>query len=134
MNQILAKITEGSGKEEDIDTLKDLGQAVQNASMCGLGQTAPNPVLSTLRHYHDEYIAHIKEKRCPAKVCKALIEFSIDDEACTGCGMCKKNCPQEAILGDKKEPHSIIGEKCIKCGICFDLCKFSAVIKTSEGI
>jgi len=134
MHQILTRIAEGLGKEEDIATLEDLGRAVQTASMCGLGQTAPNPMLSTLRHYHDEYIAHIKEKRCPAKVCKALIEFSIIDEECTGCEICKKNCPQEAIVGEKKEPHSINTKDCIQCGICFELCKFGAIIKTSGGI
>ncbi len=102
--------------------------------MCGLGQTASNPVLSTLRYFRDEYLAHIKEKRCPAGVCKALITYGIDDEKCIGCGLCKKNCPQEAIEGKTKVPHSIVHDKCIKCGICYDECKFNAVIKKSGWI
>jgi NADH-quinone oxidoreductase subunit F len=133
MYEVLKRITEGKGTEEDLDNLAELGSVIKDASMCGLGQTAPNPVLSTLRHFKKEYYAHIREKRCPALVCKDLIKFGIDPENCTGCGLCKKNCPQEAISGEKKEPHEIDGALCIKCGVCFDLCKFDAVIRTSGG-
>ncbi|MBW1971267.1 MAG: NADH-quinone oxidoreductase subunit NuoF [Deltaproteobacteria bacterium] len=127
MYEILTDITEGRGKEGDIELLEELGWVVANASLCGLGQTAPNPVLSTIRYFRDEYEAHIKEKRCPAKVCKALIRYEIDQEKCTGCGRCRINCPVEAISGEKKKPHIIDQEKCIKCGICHEVCKFDAV-------
>jgi NADH:ubiquinone oxidoreductase subunit F (NADH-binding)/Pyruvate/2-oxoacid:ferredoxin oxidoreductase delta subunit len=128
MYEILTDIVEGEGEEEDIELLVALGNTIKDTSLCGLGQTAANPVLSTLRYFKDEYVAHIRDKRCPAGVCKALILYEIDEEACTGCLLCKKNCPQEAILGERKEPHKIIQDKCIKCGVCFDLCKFDAVI------
>jgi len=130
MNEILTNITEGRGKIEDLALLEQLGKVIKDASLCGLGQTAPNPVLSTLRYFRDEYIAHIEEKRCPALVCKALIQYMIDNEKCTGCGICKKNCPEKAIEGEIKEPHSIVQDKCAKCGICYDLCEFNAVLKT----
>jgi len=100
---------------------------VKDASLCGLGQTAPNPVLSTLRYFRDEYVAHIEDKKCPAGVCRALIEYTILEDACTGCGLCRRKCPQEAISGEKKKLHVIDQEKCIKCGVCFDVCKFDAV-------
>ena len=108
-------------------TLEEMCQVIKDASMCGLGQTLPNPILSTLRFFKDEYIAHIKDKKCPSKVCKPLITFDIDKEACTGCTLCAKKCPQDAITGEKKAPHSIVQEKCVKCGMCFDVCKFNAV-------
>ena len=130
MNEILSNITGGTGTMEDIALLEELGGVVKDASLCGLGQTAPNPVLSTIRYFRDEYIAHIEEKRCPARVCKALIRYVIDEEKCTGCGICKKSCPQEAIEGERKGPHSIAQDTCVKCGICYDVCKFDAVLKT----
>ena len=130
MNEILSNIAEGRGNMEDIALLEELGGVVRDASLCGLGQTAPNPVLSTIRYFRDEYIAHIVEKRCPAGVCKALIRYMIDEEQCTGCGVCKKSCPQGAIEGEPKEPHIIAQDTCVKCGICYELCKFDAVLKT----
>ena len=133
MNEVLTNITEGRGKIEDLALLEELGKVIKDASLCGLGQTAPNPVLSTLRYFRDEYFAHIEEKKCPALVCKALIQYMIDNEKCTGCGICKKNCPEKAIEGELKEPHSIVQYKCAKCGICYDLCEFNAVLKTGVG-
>lgn len=130
MNEILTNITEGRGNIEDLALLEELGKVIKDASLCGLGQTAPNPVLSTLRYFRDEYIAHIEEKRCPALVCKVFIQYMIDNEQCTGCGICKKNCPENAIEGELKKPHSIVQDKCARCGICYDLCKFDAVLKT----
>jgi len=131
MYEILTDIIEGQGKEEDLELLKELGKVVRMTSMCGLGQTSANPVLSTLKYFQDEYIEHIKEKKCRAGVCKALIRYKIDPEKCTGCALCKKSCPQETITGKSKQPHSIIQEKCIKCGICYDSCKFKAIVKTT---
>jgi len=130
MNEILTNITEGRGKIEDLALLEELGKVIKDASLCGLGQTAPNPVLSTLRYFRDEYIAHIEEKRCPALVCKVFIQYMIDNEKCTACGICKKNCPENAIEGELKKPHSIVQDKCAKCGICYELCEFNAVLKT----
>ena len=127
MRLILERITEGNGKEEDLKTIEWMGQAIIDGSLCGLGGTAPNPVLSTLRYFRDEYEAHIKEKRCPAGVCKALITYTIDPELCTGCMVCAKICPVEAATGEKKEVHTIDQDKCIKCGACFESCKFDAV-------
>jgi len=127
MSQILEDITEGRGEEGDIELLEELGEVMKDASLCGLGQTAPNPVLSTIKYFRDEYEAHIKEKRCPAGVCKALITYEIDPDKCTGCGACKRNCPVECISGEKKEPHTIDQSKCIKCGTCKDVCKFDAI-------
>ena len=125
---ILERICQGQGKEGDIELLEELAHAIKDASLCGLGQSLPNPVLSALAHFRDEYEAHIREKRCPAGVCKALITFSIDAEKCKGCRVCAKNCPQEAISGQAKEPHEIDQDKCIKCGVCADVCKFDAVV------
>jgi len=127
MRLILDKISEGNGREEDIETLEWMGQAIIDGSLCALGGTAPNPVLSTIRYFRDEYEAHIKDKKCPAGVCKALITYSIDSEACTGCRVCARICPTEAVTGEKKEVHTIDQEKCIKCGACFESCKFDAV-------
>jgi ferredoxin len=111
----------------DIQLLEELSVAVKDASMCGLGQTAANPVLSTLRYFKDEYTSHIQDKKCPAGVCKDLIIYSVIDENCTGCLACKKVCPSDAVSGELKEIHSIDKEKCIKCGACFEACNFDAI-------
>jgi NADH-quinone oxidoreductase subunit F len=130
MSQILTDITEGKGKEGDIELLERLSATLIDTSLCALGSTAPNPVLTTLRYFRDEYEAHIKEKRCPAGVCKALVTYSIDEEKCPGCGLCVKACPVEAITDmGKKKPVVLDQEKCIKCGACYDVCKLGAVIR-----
>jgi NADH:ubiquinone oxidoreductase subunit F (NADH-binding)/(2Fe-2S) ferredoxin/NAD-dependent dihydropyrimidine dehydrogenase PreA subunit len=136
MYNILEDITEGRGKPEDLDLLEELAWAVKKGSMCGLGQTAPNPVLTTLRYFRHEYEAHVNEKRCPALVCKALLQYSIDQEKCIGCQRCTKECPVDAISGEKKEPHVIDQDKCIKCGACYEVCpkKVRAVQVLSEGL
>jgi len=128
MLDILTRITEGTGKEGDIELLEELGGVIKDTSLCALGKTAPNPVLSTIQYFRDEFEAHIKERRCPAGVCHALIAFSIDQERCTGCGGCVRDCPQGAISGEKKEPHVIDKEKCIKCRVCLENCSFDAVL------
>ncbi|MCK4617826.1 4Fe-4S binding protein, partial [Candidatus Aerophobetes bacterium] len=128
MVEILMRITQGEGEAEDIEHLEELARMVKDASLCGLGQTAPNPVLSTLRYFRDECEAHIRDKKCPARVCRDLITYSIDREKCKGCLVCKKLCPEQAIEGKRKEPHRIDQAKCIKCGLCLDNCKFEAVI------
>jgi len=128
MHAVLEGITEGKGKENDIEFLEDLAWTIGNGSLCQLGATASNPILSTLRYFREEYEAHIKDKRCPAGVCKALIRYWIDAEKCTGCGLCLKHCPQDAITGQRKQPHEVDESECIRCGICHDVCKFDAVI------
>ncbi|MFC2160378.1 NADH-quinone oxidoreductase subunit NuoF [Acidobacteriota bacterium] len=125
--EVVKDITEGKGKEEDIQLLEELSQGVKDASMCGLGQTAPNPVLSTLKYFRDEYEAHIKEKKCPGAICKELITYSIITENCTGCLACIKPCPQEAITGELKKVHVLDQSKCIKCGACYEVCNFDAI-------
>jgi NADH:ubiquinone oxidoreductase subunit F (NADH-binding)/NAD-dependent dihydropyrimidine dehydrogenase PreA subunit/(2Fe-2S) ferredoxin len=132
--QILVRITEGKGREEDIAVLEDLALTLQDGALCALGSSAANPVLSTLRYFRDEYVAHIKEGRCPARVCKALILYRIDPEACKGCTRCIKACPPAAITGEAKQPHHIDEDKCIKCGACIEACKFGAIEKRSEGV
>ncbi len=127
MHDVLVRICGGNGREGDIEMLEELAQAVKDASLCALGRTAPNPVLSTIQYFRDEYEAHIRDRSCPAGVCKALITFTIDAEKCKGCRLCAKNCPQEAITGEAKEVHTIDQDKCIKCGVCADVCKFDAV-------
>ncbi|KAF5420459.1 MAG: NADH-quinone oxidoreductase subunit F [Candidatus Methanocomedens sp.] len=129
MGEILTDITEGRGSMEDLDLIQDLSEVLRDASLCGLGQTAPNPVMSTLKYFRNEYEAHIKDHKCPAGVCTELITYSIDAGNCTGCGLCLKKCPAEAITGETKQPHVLDAGKCIKCGICYDVCKFDAVIK-----
>jgi len=128
MSEILNDICEGRGNEGDIELLEELSEVMKDTSMCGLGRTAPNPVLTTIHYFREEYDAHIKEKKCPAHVCKALIEYYIDAEKCTGCLACLKACPEGAISGEKEKVHVINREKCSKCGICYDTCKFNAVI------
>ena len=123
----LQAITEGQGTEEDIDKLVKMSEIIKKTSLCGLGQTAPNPVLSTIRYFRDEYLAHVRDGKCPAKVCKPLLTFQVVAENCTGCQLCRLKCPAEAVEGSKKEPHHIIQDKCIKCGTCFENCKFDAI-------
>jgi NADH:ubiquinone oxidoreductase subunit F (NADH-binding)/Pyruvate/2-oxoacid:ferredoxin oxidoreductase delta subunit len=127
MLEILIDICEGRGTVEDLQTLEDLAYSIKDSALCALGQTAPNPVLTTLKYFRDEYLAHIEEGTCPAKVCKALIQYRIIPEACTGCGACLKVCPTQAITGEKKEVHFIHQEKCIKCGMCYSTCRFDAI-------
>lgn len=127
MLEILTRITLNEGKLEDIEQLKELGETIKKTSLCGLGQTSSNPVLSTIRYFHDEYEAHIKDRKCPAKVCRALIGYNIVAEKCTGCTACVKACPVGAVSGKKKEPHAIDELVCIKCGLCADACRFEAV-------
>ena len=128
MKQIVDLICEGKGEMKDLDELEKLAATVTNASLCGLGQTAPNPVLSTLRHFKEEYIEHIRDKKCRTAVCKDLIVFEILD-TCNGCQACVKVCPVEAILGDKKQMHIINTDLCIRCGMCLSKCKFDAIVK-----
>ena len=129
MLEILDKITHGKATMEDLDKLEDLAKYIKENSACGLGQTAPNPVLSTLRYFRDEYIAHIVDKKCPAGVCKALLSYSIDSEKCRGCTACARKCPVGAISGAVKQPHTIDTQKCIKCGVCMSTCRFDAIVK-----
>ena len=127
MLDILTRITEGKGEDGDIEKLEALAEDLLNSALCALGQTAPNPVLSTLSYFRDEYEAHIYEKRCPAGVCKALLQYYIDPEKCKGCSLCSKKCPAGAISGEIKSPFKIDTSKCIKCGVCMSTCKFGAV-------
>ena len=127
MLEILEKLTKGNGSVEDIEKLEQLANTIKKTSVCGLGQTAPNPVLSTLKYFKDEYIAHVRDKKCPAKECKALSSYQIDPAKCKGCGLCKRNCPVDAISGEIKQAHKIDEEKCIKCGTCVSKCPFKAI-------
>ena len=131
MLEILNKITDGQGTMEDIDRLEFLAINIKNGALCGLGQTAPNPVLSTLRYFRDEYIAHVVDKRCPAGVCKSITRYKIDPEMCKHCGICKKHCPVNAISGDKNTDFVIDQEKCIKCGVCVERCPFKSVLRNA---
>ncbi len=128
MLDILTGICDGKGKEGDIELLEELGSMIQKFSLCGLGTSAPNPVLTTILYFRDEYESHIHDKKCPAGVCKPLFHYEIDEEACTGCQVCARKCPQEAVTGEKKKPHTLDQEKCIKCGICYEGCKFDAIL------
>jgi NADP-reducing hydrogenase subunit HndC len=127
---ILNTICDGRGNEKDLKLLEELAQTVQDFSLCGLGQTAPNPVLTTLRYFKDEYLSHIRDHKCPAGVCKALVTFTIDPDACTGCAACMEMCPSGAISGEKKKTHVIDQASCIKCNACYEVCKFAAVQRT----
>ncbi|HQP62716.1 MAG TPA: NADH-ubiquinone oxidoreductase-F iron-sulfur binding region domain-containing protein, partial [Candidatus Cloacimonas sp.] len=129
MLEILTRITEGKGELQDLNNLEELAENIIKGSLCGLGQTAPDPVLTTLRYFKDEYLAHIVDKRCPAGVCTALITYKIDPNKCIGCTLCARKCPVSCISGKVKQVHTIDLEKCIKCGACFDACKFEAVVK-----
>ena len=126
--QYLDKITQGNGEMEDIDRIEELATHMQKSSLCALGQTAPNPILSTMHFFKDEYIAHIKDKTCPAGVCKSLIKYEIVPDKCKGCTLCARNCPVKAISGTVKQPHVIDSTKCIKCGVCMSNCKFGAIV------
>ena len=129
MLEILERICAGKGKEEDIPTLQELGEQIKSSSLCGLGQSAPNPVLTTLRYFMDEYMAHIRDKKCPAKSCLALVEFVIDAEKCIGCGLCIKSCAVGAITGEKKKAHTVDAAKCVRCGKCMTVCNVNAIVK-----
>lgn len=131
MLEIIEKITEGKATVKDLERLEKLANHIKATSFCGLGQSAPNPVLSTLRYYKDEYLSHIVNKCCPAKVCKNLITYKIDKEKCIGCNLCSMSCPNKAIKGEVKTPHEIIQELCVKCGTCYEKCKFGAISKES---
>lgn len=126
LHYFLKEIVEGRGKEEYLPKIEELAQVLQDSSLCGLGSTSANPVMSTLRYFREEYLLHILEKRCPAGVCKALTSFTIN-EKCTGCGACLRVCPVEAIIGQKREKHEILQAKCIQCGSCYSVCKFDAI-------
>ena len=125
--EILDKITKGLGTEEDLTRLRSLCKVVKDTSLCGLGQTSPNPILSTLDNFYDEYLAHVKDHKCPAGQCKSLVKYLVDEEKCTGCTLCFRNCPVGAISGEKRTPHYIDNSICIKCGVCYDKCKFDAI-------
>lgn len=129
MLDILERITKGEGKEGDIELLQSLAETIKSTALCGLGQTAPNPVLATLRYFRDEYEAHIKDKKCPAGVCSALTSYAIQEDKCKGCTACARVCPVQAISGEVKKPHKIDSAKCIRCGACMETCKFNAIIK-----
>ncbi len=130
MLEILERITNGEGREGDIEKLEELAYEIKDNSLCGLGQTAPNPVLTTIKYFRDEYEAHIVHKKCPAKVCRPLLTYTVDQEKCTGCMVCLKNCPANAITGERKQPHLINQDLCTQCGVCYTKCKFDSIILT----
>ena len=126
--EILTRITQGNGTMEDLDTLKTLAATIKDTALCGLGQTSPNPVLSTIDNFYDEYVEHVKQHKCRAKQCKSLLTYSINPEKCKGCGACKRGCPADAIMGDVRKPHVINPFKCIRCGMCQSRCHFDAIV------
>lgn len=127
LNELLTKITEGKGTMEDLELLRNLSKVIKDTALCGLGQTSPNPILSTMDNFYDEYLAHIRDHKCPAGKCKALLSYRIDPQLCMGCTLCARNCPSDAIIGERKEAHFIDQSKCIKCGTCIEKCKFKAI-------
>jgi NADP-reducing hydrogenase subunit HndC len=127
MLEFLDRFAKGQGSPQDLGELESLAQAIVDGSLCGLGGTAPNPVLTSLRYFRDEYLAHIQDHKCPAGVCRDLITYAISPEVCNGCGMCAKSCPQACITGKKKKPHTIDASLCIRCGVCRDVCPVNAV-------
>jgi len=129
LHEILEKITNGQGTEQDLLDLRELGETIKDTALCGLGQTAPNPVLSTLNYFQDEYIAHVRDKKCPAGVCQALLSYNILKDKCVGCTACARVCPVKCISGSPKVVHEINQSECIKCGACMNACKFSAIEK-----
>lgn len=131
MLDIITRITEGKGTMEDLDELEELAHTVKRASLCGLGQSAPNPVLSTMKYFRDEYVAHVRDKKCPAGVCISMLRYVVDSEICKCCGICAKNCPVGAISGSKGQPYSIDQDKCIKCGVCMAKCPFKSIMKNA---
>jgi NADH-quinone oxidoreductase subunit F len=128
MLEILTRICDGEGRQGDIEMLEELAVQIKDSSLCGLGQTAPNPVLTTIKYFRNEYEAHIHDKKCPAHNCKKLLTYTVDDVKCTGCTVCAKNCPTNAITGERKKTHLINQETCIKCGVCYNKCKFEAIL------
>lgn len=128
--EILDKITEGKGELEDIEKLKELSVVIKDTALCGLGQTSPNPVLSTIANFESEYLAHVSDGKCPAGQCKSLLRYDIIEDACTGCTLCFRNCPVGAITGERRQPHYIDQSLCIKCGVCYEKCKFNAITLT----
>jgi NADP-reducing hydrogenase subunit HndC len=131
MLDITRKITEGKGNMDDLEELEDLAGMIKTGALCGLGQSAPNPVVSTLKYFRDEYIAHVRDKKCPAGVCVSMLKYIIMAETCRRCGICAKNCPVGAITGDKDHPYVIDQDKCIKCGVCMSKCPFKSILKNA---
>ena len=127
LHEMLQKITSGNGTIEDLERLRNLAGVIKDTALCGLGQTSPNPVLSTMDNFYDEYLAHVKEKRCPSHQCRELTQYFINPEKCKGCTLCARMCPVNAITGDKKVPHVIDPQTCIRCGSCIERCKFGAI-------
>ncbi len=127
MLEILTRITEGNGEMADLQRLKDLATVIKDTALCGLGQTSPNPVLSTINNFYDEYVEHVKNRKCRSKKCKALLTYTIDPAKCKGCGLCAKDCPASAIMGTVRKPHVINPYECIRCGMCMSRCHFGAI-------